>query len=114
MANKTKKQEDESRKRLLAAVTLAEEVLVCRLERVLLHEAEIDALLCTVDAAAREEGMSEKARRELLASAGAIRCEDLSRLVGIIGTLYEREREIRGADGGRTGVTAETVRFEEM
>lgn len=102
-----------SRKRLLRAVALSERLLVRRLERALLHEDEIDALLEAVDGAAREEGMSEKARRDLLASAGAIRCEDLTRLVGIIGILSEREREIRG-EGGRSQTGGAEVRFEDL
>ena len=120
MVEKTKRKNEEgtgeaSRKRLLRAVALSERLLVKRLERALLHEEEIDALLETVDAAAREEGMSEKARRDLLAAAGAIRCEDLSKLVGIIGVLSDKERELCGRDGADTGGgERSTVHFEEM
>ena len=122
MREKTKHRGEECaweapRKRLLRAVALSERLLVKRLERALLHEEEIDTLLETVDAAAREEGMSEKTRRELLAAAGAIRCEDLSKLVAIIGVLSDKERELCSRGGAVTGDGARedgVVHFEEM
>lgn len=102
-----------SQKRLLRAVALAERLLLCRLERALLHEREIDRLIATADTLAREEGWNEKNRRELLASLGAIRCEDLPKLVGIIGILSEREREIRG-EGQASGGETSGARFEDL
>ena len=122
MKEKTKRTNEEwgtdaARKRLLRAVGLSERLLLRRLERALDQEDEIDQLLLCADAAAREEGMSEKARKELIASASSIRCEDLSKLVAIIGVLAEHEREIRGSAGGeqdgREGEKGHT-RFEDM
>ena len=119
MKEKTKRTAEEwgtdaARKRLLRAVGLSERLLLRRLERALDQEDEIDHLLLCADAAAREEGMSEKARKELIASAGSIRCEDLSKLVSIIGVLAEHEREIRGEAGERVGTGEGSARFEDM
>ena len=119
MKEKTKRTNEEwgtdaARKRLLRAVGLSERLLLRRLERALDQEDEIDHLLLCADAAAREEGMSEKARKELIASAGSIRCEDLSKLVSIIGVLAEHEREIRGEAGERVGGGEGSARFEDM
>ena len=100
---------EESRKRLLQAVACAEALLLRRLERVKEDEARIDALLALTDEAASAEGLGEKARRELLASVNLIRCEDLSKLVSIIGVLAERERELR-----RRSAPQGAMRFEAM
>ena len=101
-----------SRKRLLQAVACAEELLLRRLTRVKEDEERIDALLCLADEAATEEGMSERAKKELLSSLGLVRCEDLSKLVSIIGILAEKERELREGKGARE--RGETLRFEEL
>lgn len=119
MAVKTKNARDEctseaSRKRLLRAVALSERLLLRRLERAVLHEEEIDALLSAVDEAAREEGMNEKSRKELLAGVSGLKCEDLSKLVSIIGVLADKESEMRGERAARDATDAEERRFEEM
>ena len=100
-----------SRKRLLRAVACAEELLLRRLSRIKEDEERIDALLEMTDTAASEEGMSDKARKELLAAVSLVRCEDLSKLVSIIGVLAEKERELRT---NRATSGSEAVRFEEM
>ena len=103
-----------SRERLLRAVALSERLLLCRLERAVLREAEIDALLLAVDTAAREEGMNEKSRKELLASVAGLKCEDLSKLVSIIGVLADKGSEMRGERSERGASDMEERRFEEM
>lgn len=102
-----------SRKRLLEALACAEELLLRRLTRVKEDEERIDKLLELTDVAASEEGLSEKARRELLSSVGLIRCEDLSKLVSIIGVLSEKEKELRGESKGSSR-GSDAVRFEEL
>lgn len=118
MAKAKKAQEectfDASQKRLLRAVALSERLLLRRLERAVLHEEEIDALLSAVDAAAREEGMSEKTRKEVLAAAASIKCEDLSKLVSIIGVLSDKGMELRGETREKETEATEERRFEEM
>ena len=119
MAVKTKNMRDEcsseaSRKRLLRAVALSERLLLRRLERAVLHEEEIDALMAAVDGAAHEEGMNEKSRKELLSAVAGLKCEDLSKLVSIIGVLSDKESEMRGERAERGAGDMEERRFEEM
>lgn len=105
-----------SHKRLLRAVMLSERLLLSRLERALLHEEEIERLMEGVERLSREEGYTEKERRELLASLSSLRCEDLSKLVSIIGALSEREEALRGGAGRGESIPRgeEAVRFEDL
>ena len=120
MKGKTKQTEEwgceSSKKRLLRAVALSERLLLRRLERALLHEDEIDRAIELADEAAREEGWSEKSRKELLSALAAIRCEELSKSVSIIGVLAERGEMLRGEEGAaRQSRGDETLeRFEDM
>jgi len=114
-ASGTESTDGSSRKRLLRAVSLSQRLLVKRLERALLHEDEIDALLSLAQDCAVAEGMSEKGRRELLSRIEGVRCEDLSKLVSIIGLLCEKEAFLRG-EGMETGAGegSPVCRFEEL
>ena len=104
-----------SRNRLLRAVSLSERLLLRRLQRALSDEDEIDALLLLTQECAAEEGMNEKARRELLSRVETLRCEDLSKLCSIIGLLCEKELLLRKGETGRdTQVATPACRFEEL
>lgn len=104
-----------SKKRLLRALSLAERLLLRRLERALTDEDEIDTLLSLASECALEEGMNEKTRRELLSRIESIRCEDLSKLCSIIGLLCEKEMLLGSGDGGESSAgAAAPCRFEEL
>ena len=103
-----------SKKRLLRAVSLSERLLLRRLERALLCEDEIDALLALCAEYAAELGVSEKEKKELLLRVEALRCEDLSKLVGMIGLLLDKEAVLRGSEGGGGGGASSVCRFEDL
>ena len=104
-------QSDASRKRLLRALALAERLLIRRLERALHEEGEIDRLLELSERLFCEEHLSEKARRELLSGISSLRCEDLSKPIAMIASLYERQRGM--AEEGSVG-QSEICRFEDL
>ncbi len=103
-----------SRQRLLRAVMLSERLIVKRLERALHCEEEIDALLSLCAEYAKEVGLHEKEKKELFSRIDMLRCEDLSKIVAMIGVLCEKEAFLRGAESAGGGGTPSACRFEDL
>ena len=103
-----------SKRRLLRAVNLSERLLVRRLERALLCEDDIDALLSCVRDYGTDVGVSEKEKKELVLRVEALRCEDLSKLVGMIGMLLEKEALLEGGRREGSGDVPAVCRFEDL
>lgn len=103
-----------SHARLLRAVTLSERLIVRRLERALLNEGEIDALLDFCAEFAKKAGATEKEKKELFSKIESLRCEDLSKLVGLIGMLCEKEALLSGAPSTAGAEAPVVCRFEDL
>lgn len=109
-----KKKDSSSNVRLLRALTLSERLIVKRLERALHCEEEIDTLLSLCGEYAKEMSLSEKERKELFSRVEALRCEDLSKLVAMIGMLCEKKAILAGAEEGEGGAASAICRFEDL
>lgn len=95
------------------SINMAQTLLERRLTRALENEVVIDEIISIVEASTKEEGMTEKRRRELILRVEALKCEDLGRLVSILGTLYDKQalanREETEIVGGQV-----VAKFEDM
>ena len=75
--------------RAYESIELAEEIICRQLRRALSREEELDALLTALSGLPRGE-VSEPERREILARVRELRCEDLSKTVGVLCKIYDK------------------------
>lgn len=93
-------------------VELSFKSLLRRLERAVREEDEIDSLIELAAQAATEEGISQQERQTLLNRLRALKCEDLGKLVTVIGTLYDKQALASGESTQNSTVTV--TPFEEL
>ncbi len=101
-------------RRAWSSINMAQSLLARRLERALANEDAIDALIELVDEEARESRMSEKKRRELIESVASLKCDDIGKLVAILGTLYDKQALANKEETEIVGGSVRIDKFEDM
>lgn len=113
LARKRAKYKADFVRRAWSSINMAQSLLARRLERAIANEDAIDALIELVDEEAIERKMPEKKRRELVGTVAGLKCEDIGKLVTILGTLYDKQalanREETEIVGGHV-----VTRFEDL
>lgn len=89
MSKKKQKNGADFLPRAYESIELAEEIICRQLRRALSREEEMDALLTALSGLPRGE-VSEPERREILARVRELRCEDLSKTVGVLCKIYDK------------------------
>lgn len=93
-------------------VELSMRSLLRRLERAVQEEDEIDSLIALAEQAATEEGIPQQERQALLNRLRVLKCEDLGKLVTVIGTLYDKQALASGEDTVHASVSISP--FEDL
>ena len=96
------------------SINMAQSLLTRRLERALANEDAIDALIDLVDEEARERKMSEKKRHELVGMVAGLKCDDLGKLVAILGTLYDKQALANREETEIVGGSVKLDKFEDL
>ena len=73
------------------SIELSQSLLERRLRRAVDQENMIDELMLLVDESAQKEGMTQEIRRGLLSKIALLRCDDLGKIVTVLGTLYDKQ-----------------------
>ena len=73
------------------SIELSQQILERRLARALEEETRIDELMLLVDESARKEGFTQEMRKGLLTRVAQLHCDDLGKLVQVLGTLYDKQ-----------------------
>lgn len=93
-------------------VELSVKALLRRLERAVQEEAEIDLLMTVARKAAEEEGLDPLQRTAMLNRLCGLKCEDLGKLVTVLGTLYDKQALASGDSTQNSTVTVSP--FEDL
>ena len=96
------------------SIALSQALLERRLRRAVEDEALIDELLLLVDAAAKGENVASTLRQGLVSKVKALHCEDIGKLVSILGTLYDKQALANREETEIVGGNLTVERFEDL
>ena len=95
------------------SIGLAQQLLERRLRRALEQEDTIDLMMDQVDAAAREMGLTQEAKRGLVTTVSSLRCDDIGKIATILGVLYDKQALASKEETEILGGSVDLKRFED-
>lgn len=95
-------------------INMTQALLERRLRRAVENESLIDGLLSFAAESTASERLSDKRRQELLSKISALQCEDLGRLVTVLGTLYDKQALASREETEIVGGNVRVEKFEDL